>query len=202
MNLHVRPHSPATTQAAEGLPRRAWTVAEVEAMVAAGFIAESERFELIGGEIVPMSPKGAFHENVKRALIKQWGKALPADVEMLLETTLRAGPHDYREPDFLLWPSAVSVADLKAEHVQLIVEIADSSLDYDQGRKAAYYASLSLPDYWVINARTLVCRVHRDPRADGYASVTELSHLDLLTPRLLPALAVRLADLGLSPAPA
>jgi len=58
MNEHVRQLEPVTTQAAEGMPRRAWTVAEVEAMVAAGIIAETERIELIGGEIVPMSPKG------------------------------------------------------------------------------------------------------------------------------------------------
>ena len=46
------------TSAAEGLPRRRFTVAEVEAMVAAGVMEEDERVELIGGELVPMSPKG------------------------------------------------------------------------------------------------------------------------------------------------
>jgi len=49
---------PETTQAAEGMPRRPWTVAEIEAMVRAGIISEDERFELIGGEVVPMLPKG------------------------------------------------------------------------------------------------------------------------------------------------
>ncbi len=47
------------TSAAEGLPRRRFTVAEVEAMVAAGVMEEDERIELIGGELVPMSPKGS-----------------------------------------------------------------------------------------------------------------------------------------------
>ena len=53
------------TTAAEGLPRRRFTVAEVEAMVAAGVMKEDERVELIGGELVPMSPKGNRHEIVK-----------------------------------------------------------------------------------------------------------------------------------------
>ena len=56
------------TSAAEGLPRRRFTVAEVEAMVAAGVMEEDERVELIGGELVPMSPKGNRHEVVKIAL--------------------------------------------------------------------------------------------------------------------------------------
>lgn len=50
-----------TTTAAEGLPRRRFSVRELEQMVAAGILAEDERIELIGGEIVPMSPKGNHH---------------------------------------------------------------------------------------------------------------------------------------------
>ena len=50
------------TRAAEGLDRWAFTVAEVERMVEAGIIPPDTRLEVIGGEIVPMSPKGARHE--------------------------------------------------------------------------------------------------------------------------------------------
>jgi hypothetical protein len=53
MNVSV---APRLTRAAEGLPRRRFTVAEVEAMVEAGIMDEDERVELIGGELVPMSP--------------------------------------------------------------------------------------------------------------------------------------------------
>ena len=68
MNVHVsRPAAPATLTA-EGLPRRRWSVADIERMQDAGIVDRHERFELIGGEIVPMSPKGSWHENVKRAL--------------------------------------------------------------------------------------------------------------------------------------
>jgi hypothetical protein len=70
MNEHLRPDRlPGTTQAAEGLPRRRpWSVAEIEAMVARGIIEEGERFELIGGEMVPMCPKGRRHEALRSEL--------------------------------------------------------------------------------------------------------------------------------------
>ena len=80
MNRHVRTPVPPThhdtTRAAEGMGRRAWTMTDVERMIAAGILRDDERFELIGGEIVPMSPKGAWHENVKRALTRHWIKAV------------------------------------------------------------------------------------------------------------------------------
>jgi hypothetical protein len=62
--MNVPLHS-RSTEAAEGLPRRRFTVAEVEAMVEAGIMDEDERVELIGGELAPMSPKGNQHEVVQ-----------------------------------------------------------------------------------------------------------------------------------------
>ena len=60
MNALPRPKDPPlTTQDAEGVPRRRFSVGEIEAMVRAEVIDEDERFELIGGEVAPMAPKGA-----------------------------------------------------------------------------------------------------------------------------------------------
>ncbi|MGE3918351.1 MAG: Uma2 family endonuclease [Hyphomicrobiaceae bacterium] len=182
------------------MPRRAWTVAEVEAMVAAGIIAETERIELIGGEIVPMSPEGANHETVKKELSRFWLKRVADDVDVATETTFRLGERDFVEPDLVFWPRALGIRGLAPDVVHLVVEIPDSSRDYDLGRKAAIYAGLGLPDYWVIDARSLQTRVHRDPQSSGFASVATYDHTELLTPLRLPALAVRLADLGLVPA--
>jgi len=76
----MRAAAARVTTAAEGLPRRRFTVAEVEAMVSAGVMDEDERVELIGGELVPMSPKGNLHEVVKTAPIRRcdttWGARL------------------------------------------------------------------------------------------------------------------------------
>ena len=203
MNVHLRTPECPTTQAAEGLPRRKWTLAEIEALAEQGVFGgvdrERERFELVGGEIVPMSPKGSWHENVKRALNIHWVKALPAGIDVLTETTLRAGPHDFRKPDFVFWPNNVTVSQLRPEHVLFLVEVSDSSLAYDRDRKADYYASLGIPDYWVVDARRLVTRIHRQPQENGYAQATDHPPTERLAPLHIPALAVVLADLGLLP---
>jgi Uma2 family endonuclease len=201
MNEHLRPSRlPGTTQAAEGLPRRRWTVAELEAMVAKGIISEDERFELIGGEVVPMSPKGVRHEVVKRALQEHWFPLIAGSpVTLITETTLYIGVDEFRAPDFLFWPRSIPLEDIAAASALLIVEVADSGLRYDLQTKAPAYARLGLPEYWVIDARSLVTFIHRNPGPDGYPEPRKLGPSELLEPLLAPQLAVRLTDLGLAP---
>jgi Uma2 family endonuclease len=199
MNVHVtHPVMPATL-GAEGLPRRRWSVAEIFRLIEAGIIAEHERFELIGGEIVPMSAKSVPHETVKMELSRFWTKSLPDDLNLLTETTLYINDHEFLEPDFIFWPRSIALAGLKPKDILLLVEVADSSLSYDLGRKAQIYASLGIRDYWTIDAPRLITRIHRSPGDAGFATAPDVPHKDMLTPLLLPALAVRLADLGLRP---
>ena len=79
----------------------------------------------------------------------------------------------------------------------LAVEIADSSLSYDRGRKAKLYAELGVRDYWVINAVTLETRIFRDPSPEGYVTMIDVAADATLTPLLLPALALSLRSLDL-----
>jgi Uma2 family endonuclease len=187
------------TSAAEGLPRRRFTVAEVEAMVAAGVMEEDERVELIGGELVPMSPKGTQHEVVKSALVDRWIRSRPDDCRLTQETTFRLGEDTYLEPDVVIYPRSSGLLGLTGTSVLLVVEIADSSLRYDIGRKAALYASFGIRELWVIDAVRLTTRVFREPAPDGYRDARDFGPADRLMPLIAPeAFAVKLDELELS----
>ncbi len=187
------------TMAAEGLPRRRFTVAEVEAMVAAGVMDEDERVELIGGELVPMSPKGNHHEVVKSALVDRWIRARPEDSRLTQETTFRLSEDTYLEPDVVIYPRVTGLPGLAAANVLLVVEIADSSLRYDMGRKAALYASFGVRELWVIDAVKLTARVFRDPAPEGYRETRDFAPSDTLAPRFASdAFALRLDELDLA----
>jgi hypothetical protein len=54
-------------------------------------------------------------------------------------------------------------------------------------------------EVWVINANTLITRIHRNPAPLGYSDTPDLPHTLRLVPALAPELAVCLADLGLEP---
>jgi Uma2 family endonuclease len=202
MNEHTgtfHPFAPETTQAADGMPRRAWTVAEIEAMQAAGIIGEDERFELIGGEVVPMQAKGGRHELVKVELNRHFQRIVPDSLSIAQETTLRLDTKNFVEPDFCMFPRAIFPGDMRGHDVLLAVEVADSSLSYDRGRKLGVYAAFGIPEVWVINANSLVTHVYRHLGAEGYATQLDLGPAEDVASIRVPAIGMCLTRLGLDP---
>jgi len=184
MNVRL---APKTTRAAEGLPRRPFSVADVEAMVRAGLMSEDERIELIGGELVPMSPKGIRHEVLKSALNLYWGERRPKSCSFVPETTLRLSLDTFLEPDFVVYPREVGLANIKGENVLLVVEVADTSRRYDLGRKSKLYASFGVRELWVIDALKSTTRVFRQPSATGYAEAKDFTASEPLVPAFAPS---------------
>ena len=199
MNQHLRPTAvPLTTQAAEGLPRRRWTWADIEAMNKAGIMHEHERIELIGGEIVPMQSKGYRHELLKNALLIYWAQRLPAPVRFAVETTFHLTEQDdFVEPDLVFFKTSDGLANLRPDTALLAVEISDSSLAYDRGRKARIYASFAVRELWVINAITHETRQFSVPGAEGYTVTHDVAPASVLHMPFAPELDVILASLPL-----
>ncbi|EAU42018.1 hypothetical protein FP2506_16334 [Fulvimarina pelagi HTCC2506] len=185
---------PNTTQAAEGLPRRRFTVSEIEAFVETGVIPEHERFELIGGEIVPMSPKGMRHERLKTWLAKTLYRELPDRFLTTSETTLKLTKDSFFEPDFVIYESSSGIENLDPATCLLAIEIGVSSLAYDQGPKAAIYASFGVRELWVIDGTRLKTRILRDPGPDGYAWIADHAATERLEPLAVPGFSLCLAD--------
>jgi Uma2 family endonuclease len=193
--LSPEPRVRPTTQAAEGVPRLRWTLAEFERLTELGIFTEDDRIELIGGELVPMSPKGNRHENVKAALADWMYRRLPEGLLLTMELGWRPNDNTYLEPDILIYERVADLSRVAPSEVQLVVEIAVSSLAYDTGRKSQVYAALGVTEYWVINAVTLDTRIHHEPSTEGYRQVSELPRTEILKPLRVTPIAVRLADL-------
>lgn len=196
MNQQFRStHLPLTTQAAEGLARRRWTVAEIEEMVRAGIIDEHERFELIGGEIVPMNAKGIQHEILKAALNYHFVRGTPDEFRVVSETTFRLSEDSFVEPDFIFFRKSDGLANLNPSTALLAVEVGDSSLRWDLGRKARIYANFGIPELWVIEAASRAAHVHTRPTLEGYLEVGQVQENQPLAPGFAPELAVTLSKL-------
>ncbi len=180
--------------------RRLWTAAELRRLEVAGILHPEERVELIAGEIVAVSPKGARHEVLRNELVLLWARRLPDDIKFAEEPPLTLDERYEPEPDIILFPASLRVNEVDGNSVLLVVEIADSSLGWDLGTKAQAYAMFGVREYWVINAKTLETTVHRRPTSDSYGEIMTIPATDVMTPSLVPTLAVRVADLQIEPA--
>ncbi len=191
MNAHHRP----TTMAAEGQQRFRWTLNDIERLVQSGVFKDTDRLELIGGELVPMSPKGNHHEHLRSELTFVLTKLCPEHLRVASEPQFNLAEDEYRQPDLLVYRADIRVHDVRGDTALLVIEVADSSLDHDTGDKAATYAKYGVCEYWVIDAKTRVTQVFRNPGLTGYASQTEKSAKTKLVARKVPQLTVTLAKL-------
>ena len=190
----------AVTTAAEGFPRRAFTVDDITRMIEAGVIHEDEKFELVEGEIVMMAAKGIAHERIKSALTVAIARALPDDLTIGVEATLRLNDMTMLEPDIAVFSKTVfrkstTFAQVGPGEVHLVIEVAASSLAYDKGLKARLYARLGVKEFWVIDANTRATWIHIGPSGDGWSSITERGPQDALTTPVLPGLSIRLGEI-------
>lgn len=113
------------------------------------------------------------------------------------ETTFHLNASSFLEPDFVFFASTTKLADLNPSSALLAVEVADSNLRFDTGRKAALYAFHGVREVWTIDTETLQTHMFSKPSADGYLDRRLVEPGDVLAPGFARELAVKLAELPL-----
>jgi DNA-binding transcriptional regulator YdaS (Cro superfamily) len=174
-----------------------WSVAELDAMQKAGMLYDSDRFELIGGEIVPMNAKGALHEHYKASLNMFWMQRKTNGYHIIPETTLRLSRDTCLEPDFLFYDSKYKVPQIAVTNTLLCVEVSETTLKFDIGKKVDLYASFGIAALWVIDVNTLNTHVFGEVTKGAYQSKQILSSTEILAPEFAPELAMKLGELEL-----
>jgi len=143
---------------------------EYDKLVALG-VFEGERIELIDGALLQMSPIGAPHGEAVDRLTELFVLALVGRARVRIQGSFAAGEFSEPEPDVSILP----LGDYHAEHphqAHLVVEVAESSLSYDRGRKARLYAEADVPEYWIVNLVERTVEVHRQPNAGKYEQLS------------------------------
>ncbi|WP_217429756.1 Uma2 family endonuclease [Sphingomonas bacterium] len=128
--------------------------------------------ELIDGEVYVMNAQWSRHARVKSRLARELGNVLEAiggELEALIEVSVRASDHDMPEPDIAL-TSWRGDRDVPVATVALVVEVADTTLEGDLGRKLRLYAAAGVPEYWVVDVNDGRILVHHQPGAESYGS--------------------------------
>jgi Uma2 family endonuclease len=191
----------AWTQAAEGLPRRAFTVEELRRMIDAGVIHEDERIELVEGELVMMAAKGYAHEFIKQALIRAFVRAAPDELIVGVEMTVEFSSDLLLEPDIVIFPRArmkksdAGFVKLERGDCHLVVEVSVSSLNYDKELKARLYAGRGVREFWVVDANERLTWIHTGPSQERWSSILERGPDETLMTPAVPNFSIRLQDI-------
>jgi Uma2 family endonuclease len=99
------------------------------------------------------------------------------------------------EPDLLVCSNPDMTAYGTARTAPLLViEVADSSVEYDLGEKAALYAQAGVPEYWVVNLVDRVLEVFQELENGSYQRRSSLELGSRVTPEAWPDLELEVAS--------
>jgi Uma2 family endonuclease len=185
--------------------RRGWTRQEYERATEVGLFGPEERLELIEGEVICKMPMNSPHATALRRCERRLTLVFAEGFDVRGQLPIALDDHNEPEPDVAVVVG--SPDDYAQEHpttAVLIVEISDTTLAYDRGRKAGLYARAGIADYWIVNLVERFLEVHRQPAAmrgrplgHGYQSILRLDATQTVTP--LAALHTNIAVTDLLP---
>ena len=198
MTTQTLPKPDVKTQA--NAPRkRLFTRKEYHAMGKAGVFAPNERVELLDGEIVAMSPVGDRHAACTARLNRAFAGLNVADQAIVsIQSPVVASPSSEPEPDLALLAFRDDRYDFGKPHpedILLLVEVADSSLDYDRDIKLPRYAAVGIAETWIANLRDDRIEAYTEPDARGYRAMRIYSPRDTISPTAFPDLKISVDDI-------
>ena len=164
----------------------------------AGIFHEDERVELIAGEIVEMGPIGTDHSWVVARLSEIFARGSGELIVWPHGNPIILSEEDEPQPDLTLVKPRTELyrkAQPGPGDVVLVIEVADTSLAYDRGKKLVRYAMAGVPEVWIVDLNGDQLLVFRSPRAALYESALVIRRGERVSPIALPQLAVGPSDL-------
>jgi Uma2 family endonuclease len=158
-------------------------------MIDVGAIDPESRVELIDGEIFNMLPLGPSQGSLIMRLSRFFYSNLPEHLDCRVQLPIIAGDHSEPQPDIAVVRGRDSDYRLKhpsSPDVQLLVEVSESSLQFDLGPKLRLYASSGICEYWVVDPEHKILHVHRAPTGDCYSDTASLSAGESAAPLAAP----------------
>jgi Uma2 family endonuclease len=165
----------------EPLPKR-FSVAEYEQMASSLWL-EDTRVELLDGEVYEMAPIGAGHVGAL-LLLQRRLEALRAQAVLSVQNPLRLEASEPQPDLALLRLPAEQYAERlpEAGDVLLLIEIADTSLDYDRDKKLPLYARAGIPEVWLVNLREHQLEAYRQPKNGRYSELKTYAEGEAVAP--------------------
>src|SRR4051794_31298886 len=176
---------------ATDISRRRFTVADYERMIEAGILAEDDRVELVAGEIVEMAAIGIRHMNCINQTGKRIGRAIDNSLIVSIQNPIRLSNDGMPQPDLAVFLDQGEDATMPTvNEVLIVIEVADTSRNYDRQIKLPLYAAAGIREAWFFDLATETIERHTAPIDGRYTLIAIAGRGQSLTSTVLPSLTI------------
>jgi Uma2 family endonuclease len=154
---------------------------------------EDDEAERLAGVEGTMTAQDEAYIDLVIPLNQLFARRLTGDFMVAPQCTYWLARYAVPEPDFAI----ITTTSMWKQPWRAVwmIEIACAAQHKDRGLKARLYAAAGVPEYWVIDARTMTVVIHRGPSPRGYRSIVRHDELAPISPQAIPTLVFRLRDL-------
>ncbi len=174
--------------------RKLFTVTEYHQMIDTGVIKQDDRVELLNGEILEMSPIGPRHAACVKRMNSLLTEKMRRRAVVSVQDPITVSDYSELEPDLaLLNPrnDFYASAHPTSVDVQLIIEVADSTVETDRRNKIPMYAFAGIPEVWLIDLVKDIIEVHSNPHKGIYQEVRIIQRGQKIISSSLPQLKLK-----------
>ena len=169
--------------------RRRFSVAEYYAMAKVGILAQNDRVELLEGDLIVMPPIGDWHA----ASVDRFTNVLPPRLQgraiVRVQNPTRLNKRSEPQPDVMLlrWRDDFYQGGHPGPgDVLLLIEVAETSVDYDRGAKLSAYARAGIPEVWIVTRENRRIEAYTEPEGGAYARVRHAEAGARIAPQAFP----------------
>jgi Uma2 family endonuclease len=151
-------------------------------------VFDQQRVELIEGELIDKTGKNRPHVNVAALLIGWFIQVFGArrvNFEAPIDVAPEDNPTNEPVPDMIVLTRGYSEFPSvrpQPRDLDLVIEIADTTLVFDFTTKASLYAPAGIVEYWLFDVAGRRLIVHCEPQGGQYGSVTSFGEDESVAP--------------------
>ncbi len=166
------------------LPRKKFALEEYHQIIASGVLREDYLIELIEGEIFEMSPVGFRHASCVNRLNQLLSLKLGDKAIISVQNPIKLNDNSEPQPDLVLLKPRddfYATQHPTPEDIFLLIEVADSSIEFDRTFKIPIYAENKIEEVWLVDLNQNLLEVYQNPQKNYYQNITKLAYEDSLT---------------------
>ncbi len=152
------------------VPKR-FRVEDFRRMTEVGILPEESGWEIIDGFLIDKMTIGSRHASTVKRMNRKLMRLLGDNAIISVQDPIHIDDYNEPEPDIaLLKPREDFYAESHPapQDVLLLVEVSDSTVEYDREIKKSIYAKVEIAEFWLVNLKESTIECYTQPKNGNY----------------------------------